>query len=110
MCAVLRGRRIDWMCSSVEVALRALDLVDVLVRPLRERGDGSAQRFSERREFVLDARRDFRVNRALDQAVAFEIAQRLREHLLRDAADHAAQLVEAPALALREDTDNERRP
>ena len=46
---------------------------------------------------------------AHDQAVAFEAAERLREHFLRDAADGPAQFRVALG-SVRQDLDDERGP
>src|SRR5579871_911499 len=94
----------------VELGLRALDFLHVVVRPLRERAERTAEGAAERRELVLHARLNLRVDGPLHQSVALEVAQRLRQHLLRDAADHAPQLVEAAVLSLGQDADNQRRP
>ena len=49
------------------------------------------------------------MNFAHDQTIAFEAAERLREHFLRDAADGPAQLGVALG-SIRQDLDDERGP
>ena len=56
---------------------------------------GFKQIAAERGQRVIDPRRNGRERRACDQAVAFETAQRQRQHALRNAADRPPQLVEA---------------
>src|SRR5258708_18756922 len=60
-------------------------------------------------QFVIHARRNGREHRARHQAVALEPAQRQGQHPLRDAADHALDLVEA-ARAASEQHDDEHAP
>ena len=67
------------------------------------------QRAPEPGERVFHFRRDDRVDLAHDQAVALETAERLREHLLRDAANGSAQFRIAPG-SVRQDLDDERGP
>ena len=75
-----------------------------------------AQRFhrlpqpaSEIGQFIIDPRRNRREHGSRHQAVAFKSAQRQRQHPLRDAADHALDLVEAPR-AVAEQHDDEHAP
>ena len=60
---------------------------DVVLGPRAQLLHGRAQRAAELRERVLDLRRDLLVGAAGDEPVALERAQRLREHLRRDAAE-----------------------
>src|SRR6266404_3314960 len=60
-------------------------------------------------QLVIDARRDGRRDRAVDETVALEVAQGQREHALRYARDLAAKLVEA-LRALAERADDEHGP
>jgi pimeloyl-ACP methyl ester carboxylesterase len=63
--------------------------------PLLDRLHELAERHAESREPVLDMRRHFVVVDAPDDAVAFEVAQHLRQHLLRDPVDLAPQRARA---------------
>src|SRR5205085_10825042 len=67
------------------------------------------ERMAKRCQRVFDARRHLGIDAARHEAVLLELAQRLREHLLRDTADAAAQLVEA-GRPLDEDREHEDRP
>jgi hypothetical protein len=79
----------------------------VLEPPPRQRRERDQQMLADRRQLVLHARRDARVDVALDQPVAFELAQRGAQHAARDPVDLAQQLVESvrPVGEAREDDD-----
>src|SRR5271167_1186399 len=89
----------DW-----RFAARLASLVELLTgmrnfrlipdRPRPERRNRNQEVAAERRQRVIDPRRNGRIGGARDQAVAFEPAQRQRQHALRNAANRAAQLVE----------------
>ena len=68
--------------SSIRLQFRQMSL-----RPSAKRVQWIDQRASEASERVFDFRRDDRMNLAQDQAVAFQAAERLREHLLRNPTD-----------------------
>src|SRR5919199_811097 len=93
-------------------ALRGLgleQLVGVQLRPLRERADRLEQRAPERSEAVLDTGRRTANALACDEPVRLELAQRLRQHLLADAADPLLQIGVTPR-ALPERVDDHDRP
>ena len=86
-----------------------LQLRQMLFRPAAEHVQRIDQRPPEAREGVLDFRRHDGMNFTQHQAVALETAQRLREHLLRNATDLALQR----GVALRpvcQDLNDERSP
>ena len=85
------------------------DLVAVLARPRDERLDRVEQCGAERGELIVDPRRDDGKHRSVDEALAFELADREREHALADPVDLAAQFAE-PARAVGEKADDEQRP
>src|SRR5262249_19547492 len=62
----------------------ALKLFDVLVRPCLDDAHRGSQTVAESREPVLHGDRHGWVHGPLDQAIAFETAQGLGEHLLGD--------------------------
>lgn len=84
------------------------DFVDVCFGPVADRPQRLAEREPQRRQFVLDPRRDLGVGAADDEAVTFERAQRLREDLRAD-PHRVANLGEA-ARAVLEEADDQRRP
>lgn len=59
----------------VEALPRFFDRVAIGNRPLPEARDRQQQRLAQRRQFVVDARRDRRKHCARDQAVALQPAQ-----------------------------------
>ena len=67
----------------------------VLGRPLHERAQKRKEGMTERGQLIFDARRLGRVDGAREIAVALQIAQRLRQHALRDIRDETAKLREA---------------
>jgi hypothetical protein len=85
------------------------DGVAVLARPGHQGLDRVEERRPERGQVVVDARRDHRVDRPPDEAIALQPAQGEREHPLADAVDLAAQPGEA-LRALAEQLDDEQRP
>jgi hypothetical protein len=80
----------------------------VLLRPLPQAAHRLADGRAERRERVLDTRGHFGEDGARDESVPFEIAERLRQHFLTDAADGALQVGEAARLAIEGIEDHER--
>jgi len=90
-------------------ARAGFDLRLMIRRPFAQRFDRLPQAASEIGQFVIHARRNGREHRARHQAVALEPAQRQGQHPLRDAADHALDLVEA-ARAASEQHDDEHAP
>src|SRR5579862_5124861 len=96
---------------AIAVELRAGlgDFRLIAQRPGAERRDRLQQVAAERRERIIDARRDGRKHRARHQTVALEPAQRQGQHALRDAADRAPQLVEAQR-AVAKPADHQNRP
>jgi hypothetical protein len=63
-----------------------------------------------RRERVLDARWNLRPRLAVDEAIALEHLQRLREHLLADPTDRPAHLAKAQRALLEEAHHHQRAP
>ena len=70
------------------------------LRPRGDRGEDGQQRLPERREPVVDPGRHGGRHRTRDDAVAFEPAQRLGQHLLGHAGDGAGQFAVAARRAL----------
>jgi hypothetical protein len=89
--------------------LRFFDALSILHGPLAEGADRNQQFAAERRQLIVDARRNRREDGAADEAVAFEAAQRRGQHLLRDAADRTLDLAEALG-AITEVTHDQHRP
>ena len=79
----------SWRLHRSRSHAAALIALDVAARPFAERIDRHQQLAAEVGQLVVDARRDRRKDGARDEAVALQVAQRRRQHLLRDAADHA---------------------
>src|SRR6202163_2688026 len=79
----------------VELRARAFDFRPMFVRPFAQRFDRLPQPAAEIGQLIIDPRRNGREYGAGDQAVALQAAQRQGQHPLRDAADHALDLVEA---------------
>jgi hypothetical protein len=77
--------------------------------PLLHRTRQFAQGPTELRKLVLDARRHLRIADALNEPVALKIAQRLREHLLRDTPHRTHQHARSNR-ALLEAAQNQDRP
>jgi NarL family two-component system response regulator LiaR len=86
-----------------------LYLADVLLRPYLHGADRPHQAFPERSELVLDPHRHAGREGAGDQAVPFQGAKRLGEHLLAHASDDPAQ-VAVPLRALRQGAQDQRDP
>ena len=81
----------------------------MLPDPIGDCDQGLAQRATELRKLILDARWDGGVDSACDQAVSLKLAQGERQHALRDIANGAANLVEAHG-ATGEQFDDQYRP
>jgi hypothetical protein len=86
---------------------RGGDVFAVPLRPAEQAAQRLVQLLRHRRGFVLHARRDRRVDRALQQAVALEVAQRQRQHPAADPFDRTLQLGEPhrPPRGLQQDAD-----
>src|SRR5207302_3393563 len=69
-----------------------LQFGQMFLRPATERAKRLDQSSAESRKRIFNSWRHNRINFALHQAVSFQTAQRLSQHLLRDAADLAVQL------------------
>lgn len=67
---------------------------DVAFGPEPNAAEGFAERFAERREGVVDMRRDNGVDGAADEAVLLHLAESLGEHFLADGGDEAAEVLE----------------
>src|SRR5690606_20888915 len=94
----------------IESRPRRLDPGQVILRPGPDAAERLAQAVAEIGELVLDSRRDDRMDGALHEPVAFHLAQRLRQHLLADPRDLAANLGEAQLAMIGEDLENQHRP
>src|SRR6516225_1471110 len=81
--------------AAVELVAGADDLGLVAQRPISKRRNRLQQIASERGQAIFDPRRNGGEDGAGDQTVAFEPAQRQRQHALRNAADRTAQFVKA---------------
>src|SRR5256885_540118 len=77
------------MCTAHRVPLLAHR------RPFEQGVERRAQRLAPVRETVLHLGRNLVVDRPLDDAIVLQLAQLLREHLLRDFRDCALQVGEA---------------
>ena len=77
----------------IEIA-RPLNCSAMLDRPLAQRVNGFPQRTAKLGQCVVDLGWDGRKERAFDEPVPLQTAQRQRQHPLRDAADAPLQLVE----------------
>src|ERR1700689_1416700 len=97
------------LAAGIEALAGAGDFRLVADRPGAQRGDGLQKIAAERRELIVDPRRNGGKYRAGDQPVAFQPAQGEGEHALRNAADGATQLIEAHG-AWAEPRDDEDRP
>ena len=75
-------------------------------QPLDQRDEGA----SRRREGVVDPGRDDRKDRAGDEPVGLQGAERRRQHARRYVGDRAAQFAEAHGFVLAQDQDHEQRP
>jgi hypothetical protein len=88
--------------SSVIPLARFLDSDTVFQCPPLQSRHGFEKRSSERRQFIVDPRRDGRFNGPLHQAVPLESAQCKREHTLRHAIDTSPEFTEALGAVLQE--------
>lgn len=79
----------------IELLARGLDPLGVLARPFAERADRHEQLVAKVGQLIVDAWRNGREHGPGDEAVALKTAQCGGQHLLRNAADGAAQFVEA---------------
>jgi uncharacterized membrane protein YccC len=77
------------------VAPRRHHAREVLLDPRPQRREVLGHLGAHLRERVLHARRNLREHRSLHEAIFFEHAQRLSEHLLAHASDPSTQLAEA---------------
>ena len=84
-------------------------LRQMFFRPMADGVQGLDQGPAERGESVFHFRRDDRMHFARDEAVAFETAQCLGQHLLRNPADLALQRGITPRPG-GEDVNDQRRP
>src|SRR5216683_1045623 len=81
---VTRLQQDRFLQSRVVCGTRRDDLAFVLSAPADQPIDRVDERRAERRQPILDRHGDGWVGGALDDAVAFEVAQRDREHALAD--------------------------
>src|SRR5258705_1110176 len=80
------------------------------LRPFDKTSHQLAQCRSQFREGVLDARWNFRVDSALDKAIAFHAAECHRQHPLTDASHTTPQLVESQRAGVAEYVNDIHRP
>jgi hypothetical protein len=93
--------------SLVEGPTRGFDTGLMALRPLSKGDHWDSEVAPQIRELVLHARGNGREDRAGDQAVALQPAQRRSEHFLRNSPDLLPQLAEAPGSpAQRHDNEN----
>src|SRR5271163_3931849 len=97
------------LADTVELLARGGDFRLIADRPVAERRNRVEKVAPKRRQLIVDPRRHRRKDGARDQSVALQPAQGQRQHTLRNAADGAAQFVEA-ARALAEQRHDEDRP
>src|SRR5258708_98001 len=95
--------------SRVVHGTRRGDFAFVLSGPADQGNDRVDERRAERRQAIFDRHRDGWVGGARDDAVAFEVAQRDREHALADVGYGAADVHEAHGAAGQQ-VDDEQRP
>src|SRR5712691_4872082 len=107
-CAVTGLQHDGFPQSLVIRGPRRGDLVFVLNGPTDQGIDRLDERRAQRRQAVLDSYRYGRVGGALDDAVAFEMAQRHREHALTDVGQRASDVHEPPGPAVQEGNDEHR--
>jgi len=67
----------------------------MLADPRTDAANGLSQALAQRREAVVDARRDGSVHAPRYQTVAFQLAQGLGQHLMADAANPPLQIRKA---------------
>ena len=84
-------------------------LSEMLLGPAAESLQWLQQGPPERGERVLDSGRSIRMHFAAHEPIAFQAAQRLRQHFLRDVADLALQRRVTKRTA-RKNLDDDRRP
>ncbi len=77
------------------LARAAIYAPGVFFAPFTHQAQNRFQRATEIRHPVFDAWRNLRVNLARNNTIAFELAQLLRQHSLRDAGYCALQFTEA---------------
>src|SRR5882724_4342118 len=78
------------LCSGARAI--GLELCQMFLRPAAECTKRVDQGAAEARERIFNPRRHDRINFALNETVPFQTAQRLGQHLLRNAADLAMKL------------------
>src|SRR5215213_4568949 len=81
------------LLQPVEPLARVVDVVLVLEAPPGQGNERDEKMLAGRRQLVLHARRYARVDVALDETIALELAQRGAQHAPRDPVDLAEQLV-----------------
>lgn len=95
--------------ATIEVGARVLNLSLMLHRPSTERFHRLPQAPAKLRQFVVDPWWNGRENGPRDQPVALQSTQGERQHPLRNAPDHALDLVE-PLRAVAEHHNHEHAP
>src|ERR1700716_3002513 len=106
---IARLQQDGFLQSRVVDGTRRGDFAFVLSGPADQGNDRVDERRAERRQAILDRHRDGWVGGALEDAVAFEVAQRDREHALADVGYRAADVHEAHGAAGQQ-VDDEQRP
>ena len=103
----------ECLLAAIGVEARAclLEVLEAARNPEPERLEALQDFAAFGGERVLDSRRNLRVDGARDQAIAFQLAQSLREHLLADAVDSFQEPCEAQrGIALCENVERPERP
>jgi hypothetical protein len=106
--AVTRLQQDRFLQSRVVCGTRRGNFAFVLGAPADQGIDRVDERRAERRQAILDRHGDGWVGGALDDAVALEVAQRDREHALADVGYRAADVHEAPGVAVQQVEDEQR--
>lgn len=86
------------------------DSVVVFFGPDPDAAEGLAEAQTQIGQGVVDVRGDNGVDGALDEAIAFHLAEGFGEHLLADAAGQLAELGEASGAVFGEDIENDHGP
>lgn len=94
----LAGRQLEGVPVVVECIPVTFDFSEVVGGPGAQDQEGLLERATQRRDLVLHSNRALIQYPALDEAVAFQPSQRLREGLLGDPVELSLELVEAARL------------
>jgi hypothetical protein len=106
----LRRRRIPPFTLAVIGTARSFDVRHVSSDPHPDAAHGFPEALAERRELIVDTGRHRGVDIACHKAIAFELAQRLRQHLVADPSDPSLQIGEAELAFAIERLDHQKCP